>query len=93
MIPAFYAVKVSPGGSEGITGVWPLSQSSTMSLPYKRFFTEVLQSDLLLRGAGGAAFVLHNAETWRPYHYAMWVAFVLGGKVGSPLACNFPRHL
>lgn len=41
--------------------------------------TEGILSDVLVRGAGGAAFVLYNAETWQWYHYPLWLAVILLG--------------
>lgn len=35
--------------------------------------------DILVKGAGGAAFALYNAETWRWYHYPLWLAVILLG--------------
>ena len=41
---------------------------------------EVLSSDLILKGAGGAAFLLYKAETWRAHHYIAWAAAIFLGK-------------
>lgn len=39
----------------------------------------LLNSDLLLKGAGGGAFLLYNAGTWRPHHFVGWGMAVLLG--------------
>ena len=36
-------------------------------------------SDLFFQGAGGAAFLLYNASTWRPIHTVTWCTVVLVG--------------
>lgn len=36
-------------------------------------------SDLLLKGVGGGAFLLYNAGTWRPHHFVGWGMLVLLG--------------
>ena len=43
------------------------------------YIAELLGSDLLLKGAGGAAFALHNASTWQWWHYIAWVSIILLG--------------
>ncbi len=37
------------------------------------------QDDLLLKGAGGAAFLVYNAQTWQAHHYLGWGLVVLLG--------------
>lgn len=41
--------------------------------------TEGLLADALIKGAGGAAFALHNAKTWRWWHYPAWLSLILLG--------------
>lgn len=36
-------------------------------------------ADVLLKGAGGAAFSLVNADTWRWWHYPAWLSIILLG--------------
>lgn len=38
-----------------------------------------LLSDFLVKGAGGAAFALYNADTWRWWHYPAWLSLILLG--------------
>ena len=40
---------------------------------------EGVLADVLLKGAGGAAFSLVNADTWRWYHYPAWLSIILLG--------------
>ncbi|CAM9944798.1 unnamed protein product [Discosporangium mesarthrocarpum] len=40
---------------------------------------EGLGVEVLLRGAGGAAFALHNAKTWNWWHYVAWTGLILLG--------------
>lgn len=42
-------------------------------------FLEGLLADVLFRGAGGAAFALHNAKTWQWWHYIAWTSIILLG--------------
>jgi hypothetical protein len=45
-----------------------------------RFLRELQSSELFLRGAGGAAFLLYEAKTWRPVHMLSWTLVILLGK-------------
>lgn len=50
-----------------------------MSVLLQALGEALLDSDLLLRGAGGGAFLLYKAGTWRPHHYVGWGLAVLIG--------------
>lgn len=51
---------------------------------------QLLADDLLLRGAGGAAFLLYNAKTWRLPHYLGWgLAVLLGLELLAALVFAF----
>jgi hypothetical protein len=55
---------------------------------------ELLGSDLLLKGAGGAAFALHNAETWQWWHYAAWFSVIMFGlEILSQLVLLFGKYV
>ncbi len=47
-------------------------------------------SDLLLKGAGGGAFLLYNAGTWRAHHYFAWGLAVLLGALLACLLASLP---
>eukprot|EP01134_Creolimax_fragrantissima_P002242 CFRG2242T1 len=55
------------------THIQPSTQSSHMRAGVWIDF------DLLLHGAGGVAFVLHQAETWTPFHYVLWFVMIFVG--------------
>ena len=58
------------------------------------FIAEFLGSDLFLKGAGGAAFALHNADTWHWWHYVAWFAIVLlGMEILSQLVLLFGKYV
>lgn len=40
---------------------------------------EGLLADVLIKGAGGAAFAIYNAKTWRWWHYPAWLSIILLG--------------
>lgn len=46
----------------------------------RRLLGEVLSSNAFLRGAGGAAFLLYDVQTWRPIHMLAWTALILLGE-------------
>lgn len=65
-----------------------------------------LLADVLAKGAGGAAFALYNTETWKWYHYPLWLAVILlglevvaslvhvfGRKTGAQLIRSRGKHL
>lgn len=53
---------------------------------------EGMLADVLLRGAGGAAFSLVNADTWRWWHYPAWLSLILlGMEVVASLVHVFGR--
>lgn len=65
-----------------------------------------LLADVLVKGAGGAAFALYNDDTWRWYHYPLWLAIillglevvaalvhVLGRKTGARIIRSRGKHL
>lgn len=57
-------------------------------------FADLLGSDLFLKGAGGAAFALHNAETWQWWHYVAWVFIILlGMEILSQLVLLFGKYV
>lgn len=71
---------------------WPyywLGQSQTMASSTARVLLQQFflagDDDLLLKGAGGAVFLLYNAQTWLPHHYLLWGLLVLAGL--EILAC------
>ena len=58
------------------------------------YIAELLGSDLLLKGAGGAAFALHNASTWQWWHYIAWVSIILlGMEILSQLVLLFGKYV
>lgn len=38
-----------------------------------------LLTDVLVKGAGGAAFALHNSQTWQWWHYPAWLTIIMLG--------------
>lgn len=55
-----------------------------MSVLLQALGEALLNSDLLLRGAGGGAFLLYKAGTWRPHHYVGWgLAVLIGTSVSN----------
>lgn len=57
-------------------------------------FADLLGSDLFLKGAGGAVFALHNAETWQWWHYVAWVLIILlGMEILSQLVLLFGKYV
>lgn len=58
------------------------------------FILDMLGSELFLKGAGGAAFALHNADTWQWWHYVAWFAIVLlGMEILSQLVLLFGKYV
>lgn len=55
---------------------------------------DMLGSDFFLKGVGGAAFALHNAETWHWWHYLAWFSIVLlGMEILSQLVLLFGKYV
>lgn len=40
---------------------------------------EGLLADVLIKGAGGAAFAIHNSDTWQWWHFLAWLSLILLG--------------
>lgn len=58
------------------------------------FIVDMLGSELFLKGAGGAAFALHNADTWQWWHYIAWFAIILlGMEILSQLVLLFGKYV
>lgn len=57
-----------------------------MSVLLQAMGEALLNSELLLKGAGGGAFLLYNAGTWRPHHFAVWGFIVLLGASSPPVS-------
>jgi sterol desaturase/sphingolipid hydroxylase (fatty acid hydroxylase superfamily) len=66
-----------------VTNAKKMASSTARVLLQQLFFAN--DNDLLLKGAGGAVFILYNAQTWLPHHYLLWGLLVLAGL--EILAC------
>lgn len=65
-----------------------------MSVLLQALGEALLNSELLLKGAGGGAFLLYNAGTWRPHHFAVWgLVVLLGASSRAWTFCWWAREL